>query len=169
MDLPALMQDLQFSSFGTYIATNQFAFPLIECVHVIALAMVFGTIAIVDLRLLGVPSTRRPFTEIAAESLKWTWIAFALAAITGFMLFVSNATAYYENIPFRLKMLLLVIAGLNMLIFEVLIVRSVHSWNRDLPVPIAGKVAGTLSLLCWTGVIVFGRWIGFTMGMSLPF
>jgi len=169
MDLTELMYSIQDSGIAQYIATNRIAFPLIESLHVISLTLVFGTIAIVDLRLLGVPSSRRPFTDIAAETLKWTWIAFAIAVITGLLLFSSNASSYYINTPFRWKMVLLVLAGINMLIFEVAIVRTVHKWNKDVPVPTIGRVSGTFSLLFWTGVIVFGRWIGFTMGMSLPF
>ena len=69
--------------------------------------MVFGTIAIIDLRLLGIASTRRPFRRIASDVLKWTWAAFALTVFTGFLMFITNAAVYYHNFFFRTKMVLL--------------------------------------------------------------
>ena len=68
-----------------------YLFPIIESVHVIGLTMVFGTILIIDLRLLGLASSRRPFTAIAADVLRWTWLAFAVTATTGALMFVTNA------------------------------------------------------------------------------
>ena len=69
--------------------------------------MVFGTIAIIDLRLLGIASTQRSFQRMASEILKWTWAAFALTALTGALMFITNARVYYHNFFFRTKMVLL--------------------------------------------------------------
>jgi hypothetical protein len=93
--------------------------------------------------------------------LPWTWASFVVAATSGFLLFSSAATRYAGLTPFRIKIALLILAGINMAIFHISAYRSVHSWNHNLPTPIAARVAGTLSLTFWIGVIFAGRWIGF--------
>ncbi len=77
--------------------TSVKAMPFVESIHVLAAATVFGTILIVDLRLLGLPNTRRPFTRISDEMLKLTWTAFALALVTGFLMFAANANTYVQQ------------------------------------------------------------------------
>ncbi len=124
--------------------------------------MVFGTITIIDLRLLGIASTRRPFTRIASDVLKWTWAAFALTAATGLMMFTTNAGVYYHNWFFRSKMLLLAVAGLNMLIFELTAGRTIRHWDREESTPVSAKAVAAFSLLLWIAIIFLGRWIGFT-------
>jgi hypothetical protein len=145
------------------IRESWWAFPTIESFHVIAVAIVVGTIAIVDLRLLGVASNKCGITELSDDILPWTWGAFVLAGVTGLLMFVSNPESYFENVPFRFKIVFLMLAGLNMLIFQFVTFRRVADWDRDCETPMAGKIAGTLSLLFWIGVIAFGRWIGFTL------
>jgi hypothetical protein len=144
------------------IRKSLFLFPMIESAHVIALTLVFGTIAIVDLRLLGVASGHRPFTRLAPEILKWTWVFFALAVITGSLMFVSNAVTYFENTAFRIKMILMLLAGINMAVFQILTHRSVHLWDDQPKASAAGRAAAILSICLWIGVIGAGRVIGFT-------
>src|SRR6187431_517521 len=109
------------------MAVGETWFPFIESLHVIAMALVTGTIFIVDTRLLGFTSTKLPFTYVSDRLLPWTWGAFACAVVTGTLMFVGNPGAYYANIPFRVKLVLLVIAGLNMLFFQLVTFRSVAS------------------------------------------
>ena len=136
-------------------------FPTIETVHVFALVLVVGTIMTVDLRLLGVANKERPFSQVAAEMLPWTWTAFAVAALAGMLMFSSKALTYYGNIPFRLKMVCLLLAGVNMVMFHWLGTRHLEAWDRGRP-PRAAKLAGGASLLLWTTIVAAGRWIGFT-------
>jgi hypothetical protein len=164
MNLDALWQWLEFSPIGTFVAESSWAFPASESAHVVALVLVVGSIAIMDLRLLGVASKSCAVTELSSETLPWTWGAFVLAVITGFLLFSSNASGYAANSFFVWKMVLLVLAGLNMAVFHVFTWKSVHDWDADCAVPLAGKVAGGLSLIFWIAVITCGRWIGFTLG-----
>ena len=161
--LQTFAQWLQDTAFAQWVATSSVAFPWIETCHVIFMTTVVGTITVVDLRLLNVNSTRRSVTQITNEVLPFTWCAFALAALTGGMLFVSKATEYVEDFPFRMKMLLLVCAGINMVIFHFTAYRGVASWDQGSDTPRAAKIAAGLSLLFWMSIIVFGRWIGFTV------
>jgi len=162
MDIPGLIASLEASGLATTIRNSLFLFPLIESVHVIGLTMVFGTIVIIDLRLLGIASTRRPFTAIASDVFKWTWMAFAVTATTGALMFITNASTYYQSAYFRAKMALLALSGLNMLVFELTARRSIHAWDRNASAPASGRAVAVLSLVIWIGVIVLGRWIGFT-------
>jgi hypothetical protein len=93
--------------------------------------------------------------------LPWTWTAFAVAALAGMMMFSSKALTYYGNIPFRLKMVCLLLAGINMLLFHWLGVRRLASWDHQRP-PWTAKIAGGASLVLWTTIVAAGRWIGFT-------
>jgi uncharacterized protein DUF6644 len=162
MNIVQLLQSVESSGLAAWLRGSLYAFPLIESFHVIGLTMVFGTVAIIDLRLLGLASAGRPFAALASETIRWTWAAFALTATTGAMMFSTNALAYYQNLQFRLKMSLLVLAGINMVIFSITAGRRVDRWNADRAAPLSGKLAGALSLLLWIGVIFLGRWVGFT-------
>jgi hypothetical protein len=145
------------------IAESDWAFPLIEAIHVIALALVVGTVSILDFRLLGLASMSRSYRELAREVLPCTWIAFCLSVITGGLMFVTQAVAYFGNAAFRIKLVLLLLAGVNMLIFETIIARGAANWDHGLPVPLSGRIAAGLSLALWISIVFFGRRIGFTM------
>ena|SRR2546426_594007 len=162
MGITEFLASLEASGVATRIRDSLYLFPLIESTHVIGLTMVFGTIAIIDLRLLGIASTHRPFTRIASDIMKWTWAAFALTVTTGLLMFITNADVYYHNFFFRSKMALLALAGINILIFELTAARSVHRWDKDSAAPLAGKTVAAVSLVLWISIIFLGRWIGFT-------
>ena len=138
-------------------------FPLVESVHVITMALVAGTIFIVDTRLVGLTSTRLPFSYVSDRLVPWTWGAFGCSVLTGTLMFMANATGYYDNTPFRVKLFLLLLAGLNMLYFQSRTFRSVSDWDAGRP-PAAARAAGLISICLWCGVIGFGRWIGFVIG-----
>lgn len=166
MLLKPLWQALEASSVGAFVAGNEWAFPTIESVHVISVVTVVGSIAVLDLRLLGATSRDHAVTAISRDTLPFVWGAFGLAAITGSLLFVSKATGYIANPYFLAKMACLVLAGINMAIFHLSTSwKSVHRWDVDHPVPRAGKIAAGLSLFFWILVLFFGRAIGFTLGI----
>jgi hypothetical protein len=146
------------------IRSSALAFPWLESVHVLAIALVLGTIAVVDLRLLGLASTGRPVTLLIRRVLPLTWIAFAVAVITGGAMFISNALTYIGNTAFLVKMALLLLAGVNMLVFHLVTYRGVGRWDESARTPAGARAAGAISISVWVAVIAFGRWIGFTIG-----
>jgi hypothetical protein len=162
VEIAAGLDWLQHTALAVQIRDSLFLFPLLESAHVIGLSLVVGTIAIVDLRLLGVASAHRPFQRLAADTLKWTWVAFALTALTGALMFITNAAVYFHNSYFRAKVVLLVLAGLNVLVFELTAGRTVAQWDRAPSPPPLARAVATLSLVIWVAVIVTGRMIGFT-------
>jgi hypothetical protein len=165
MNLASVWQALETSAVGTFVAESAWAFPTIESLHVIAIVTVVGSIAIMDLRLLGVASRDRAVTAMSNDTLPWTWGAFVIAAITGSLLFVSKASGYMANPYFLAKMAMLVCAGINMGVLHLSVWRTVHHWDTDQSVPRAAKIAGALSLFFWILVVFFGRAIGFTLGI----
>lgn len=146
------------------IRSNELAFPSLESVHVLAITLVLGSIAVADLRLLGIASVKRPVTQLLHEVLPVTWVAFGVALVTGSLLFTSNAVEYVHNKPFQFKMIMMVLAGLNMLVFQLVTFRTVGTWDAAPRTPPAARFAGAASLVCWVAVVAFGRWIGFTIG-----
>src|ERR1700733_47167 len=148
---------LAATALAARIRDSLLLFPLLESTHVLGLALVFGTILVIDLRLLGAASAHRPFQRVASDIFKWTWAAFALTAVTGSLMFITNAPVYYHNFYFRTKMLLLVLAGINMGIFEMTLGRKVESWDKEPSAPPLGRVVGVLSIALWIAVIFMGR------------
>jgi hypothetical protein len=157
------LQWLQDSSIATAIREGETAFPWIECVHVLALTVVIGSIAIVDLRLLGVASRDRGVAQTTAGVLPVTWTAFVFAVTTGGLMFASNATVYAHNFYFQFKMALIVLAGINMAAYHLFLNRGVDTWHTAAATPLRARVVGGLSLCLWIAIAAFGRWIGFTI------
>jgi hypothetical protein len=140
---------------------TEWLFPIVETLHVMALTIVVGSIAMVDLRLLGVASRDTSVSRLSNEVLPWTWTAWGAAAVLGTLMFMAKAQTYAENLQFQLKFVCMGLAALNMLTFHFGAYRQIARWDSAEP-PISAKVAGALSLLLWIGVVFFGRWVGFT-------
>lgn len=162
MDLSELLLWLELTPVGELMQTSDWAFPTAEVIHVIAIVTVYGFIAIVDLRLLGLAGKSRRYTQLARDMLHWVWAAFALAVITGLLMFMTQPSQYLANPWFVTKMIFIALAGVNMLVMEFVISRDARTWHET-GVPLAARLAGGLSLSFWTVVVVCGRWIGFTM------
>jgi hypothetical protein len=162
VDISAWLKSLEGTGLASGIRDSLYLFPFLEAVHVMALSVVFGTIMIVDLRLLGFASTHRPFARMSSELLRITWGAFAVAALTGTLMFMTNARVYAGNTSFRVKMVLLLFAGLNMAVFHLTAGRSVARWGKERSAPRIGRTTAALSLSLWVAIIFAGRVIGFT-------
>jgi len=161
--ISALLESLEHSALAVSIAVSNWAFPIIETIHVIALALMIGTVLIMDLRLLGLASANQRYAALRRDVLPWTWLAFCTAVLSGGLMFISQATEYAANAAFRTKIVLLVLAGINMLVFELLIARGADKWDQGAAVPRSGKIAAVLSLALWIAIVIFGRRVGFTM------
>jgi hypothetical protein len=163
MTTQSILDAIQGSALAGWVRTSGAA-PVIEATHVLAAVLLFGTVLVVDARLLGLADASRAFTRISRETLPLTWLAFGVSVITGSLIFTSSAQAYFANTAFQLKALALLGAGLNMTLFQLVTARTVAAWDQDTPPPPAARVAGLLSVLLWVAVVLLGRWIGFTKG-----
>lgn len=158
-----LLEAIGESAVGTFMATNPVAFPIVETIHVIAITAVLGLILIVDLRLIGIASQRYSISGLSRTLLPSTWIAFVIAVISGSLLFSSNPVTYAGNFAFQSKIALIAAAGLNMLLFHLVTMRSIAQWDTAPRVPMAARGAGIVSIAAWIFVVGFGRWVGFTI------
>ncbi|MBV8835738.1 MAG: hypothetical protein JO000_04315 [Alphaproteobacteria bacterium] len=163
MNLDDALAWLQATGPARTISENEVLFPWIESIHVLAITLVVGTIVIVDLRLIGIASLDRAASRLMRDVLPFTWGAFVVAAITGSLLFASNARDYAHNFFFEGKLVLLALAGFNMAMFHIVGARDIARWGATRQTPLTAKAAGTASLLIWIAVVAFGRWIGFTL------
>ncbi len=168
MFFPKLWEAIQASPLGVYIAESAWAFPTFETIHVFAVVTVFGTIAVMDMRMIGLASTGRPITAVSRDTLTFTWTAFVVAAITGTLLFTSKATYYMVNPWFLSKMVAMGLAGLNMIAFHLIPWKNVKSFDLTKAIPRNVRLAGFISLALWITVVICGRMIGFTLDKYLP-
>jgi hypothetical protein len=156
-----ILQWLSDTNVAEAIRDSVWIFPAIETVHVIAIALVVGSIMRVDLRLAGLVWRDRPVTEVSDQMLPWTWASFVVATIFGLLLFAAKPFTYLQIVFFDVKMFLIGLAGLNMVIFQHVIFKGVAKWDRSPMPPTAVRLAGSLSLAFWVSVLVCGRLIGF--------
>jgi hypothetical protein len=163
MNFDSFLEHLSGTPLALVISQGAMAFPLLECVHVVAISVVVGTIAIIDLRLLGYRSHRRGVRQLIQDILPYTWGAFGVALLAGALLFISSAPRYAHNAQFQLKLLLIAAAAINMAFFHLTIYRRVGQWDELLPPPIPARLAGATSLCLWIAVVFLGRWVGFTL------
>jgi general stress protein CsbA len=161
--LQAILLSLQNSAIATAIREGETLFPWIECLHVLALTIVIGSIAIVDSRLIGLTSRDRTVAQTTAAVLPVTWSAFVMAALTGGLLFASNAVTYSHNRYFQIKMALIALAGINMLGYHLIFAGRRDGGRTALLSSRSDRVVGAISLCLWIGVVACGRWIGFTI------
>jgi hypothetical protein len=140
---------------------TEWLFPIVETCHVLSLTIVFGSIVMVDLRLLGWTARGSSIAGLTRETLPWVWTAWGFAALTGSMLFISKAVTYAGNFDFQMKFLCMALAAVNMLVFHFGAYRKVADWDTG-RAPGPARLAGGLSMTFWLAVIFFGRWVGFT-------
>lgn len=157
---------MALQNFADWLATTPLAeamtdstwlFGTVEAVHVIALTTVLGSIGLVDLHLLGLIERGRPTEPFIRSLLPLTWTGFIVAAITGSTLIFANPQGYFSNTFFLGKMVLLAVAGLNVVVFHRLVQPRVQGST------LAPRLSGGISLVLWLTIASFGRWIGFTI------
>jgi hypothetical protein len=160
MYLDEILTQVEAFQISVTMRESTWLFPTVETIHVLALILVIGTIARVDLRLLSVLNANQSVRQVMSGLLPWTWGAFLVAAVSGTLMFCSHATKYMGILPFQLKLVLLALAGMNMLVFHFLALRRVEEWDTG-PTPAGAKFAAATSLLIWLFIVGVGRWIGF--------
>jgi hypothetical protein len=151
---------LENSSIAAAIRQWIWLYPIIETVHILALAILFGSVAMFDMRLLGF-SRHLLVTDMAQHLLPWTYMSFGFVVFSGFLMFAVDASEIAANPAFRLKLLLIAGTGINAAFFHAGAYRSVKLWNRGIQAPRVVRLTAILSLLLWVGVIVCGRLIAY--------
>ena len=160
-DAATLCKWLEQTWVASSVRESLWLFPAIETLHLFGIVVLVGTTTVFDLRLLGWTLRRQRVSELARLLLPWSWAGFGIQVATGFLLFASEASKCYGNPAFRLKMLLLLLAGANALLFHVTANQKLTEWDEDAVPPTGAKLAGAVSILLWFGIVAAGRFIGF--------
>ena len=136
-------------------------YPLIETTHVLALTLFVGTLAVVDLRLLGLAFRTTPISTISSNVLPWTVVGFVIMVVTGVLLFYAIPVRTYHSIWFRIKVLVIVIAIVNALHFHFRLSKNRILWDKAPKPPRSVRLTSAASLVCWVIVIFTGRMIAY--------
>lgn len=159
MSIIQFLQILHDSEFGTSVRESLYLFPLLEGVHLIGLALSVGLIIATDLRLIGVFLKQVPVSDVLHNLRPYVLVGFALTFVTGIILLWAEGPRIWEIPVFPLKLALIVIAGFNALWFEFKFGKTAHVWGQEAQFPTGAKLAGWVSLVSWTGVVILGRLI----------
>ena len=156
-------QWLEMTSIGLAIRDSSWLFPVIETIHVLGIVVLVGSTGLFDLRLLGRGFLRdRPASEVKVAVMPWVWSSFAVMATTGLLMFSHEATKCYTSWFFRIKMMLLVLAGLNAIIFEFGPNRRLPAWDdAEIVPPRSARITAWASLILWVFIVGAGRGIAY--------
>jgi hypothetical protein len=166
MSFKLLAEAIEASQFGTFMRESIYWFPALTLAHVCGLLIAAGTIVFWDLRLLGFGVRKIPVSRLGAALLPWTWTGFAIMFISGSLLVWMEAGRLYENIFFRIKVIMLILAGLNVLLFHSTVYRRVTEWENEAVIPVRARMAGACSIFLWFCIMASGRAIGYTLNYA---
>lgn len=158
-------------SWSEGLASTLNVWGLLEGSHVLSLMLFAGTIFLVDLRLLGVGFKKTPISVISDRVLPLTVFGFALMVVTGLLLFYAKPLLYYHNLWFRLKLVFLAIAVINIFIFHYRVQKDRDRWDTAVKPPAKARISALVSIVSWVLVIMFGRFIAYDWydcGKALP-
>ena len=155
---------LEASGLGQAMRQWLWLYPSVEIVHIVGIALLFGSIAVMDLRLLGV-SRSIPVRTLARHVLPWSAGSFLLIIPSGLLMFTAHATEFIDSEVFVIKMLLIMAGGVNAALFHTITFRTADVWDSDemrkLPPPPSARAAGAISLVIWICVIACGRLLAY--------
>jgi hypothetical protein len=154
---------LEQSFVGLLVRESLWGFQIVVALHILGLILSVGTLVWFDLRLLGVSMRRVPVSQVYRQLAPWSFGGFVTMFATGSMLASAFATRAYGNPYFRIKMVALVLAGVNALLYHGVTERKISQWDgRETP-PGAARLAGLVSIVLWTVVVLAGRMISYTL------
>lgn len=156
----AAMEWLANTEWSIALHESQYAYAVIESIHVWALCLFVGFAVLLDLRLVGAIFRDVPVSDMARRVLPWTKVGFAIMVLSGIVLFYAIPLRTYHNVFFRIKVVLLILAGLNAFVFHHGIYGKVAHWDLKIP-PRPARMAGLCSLVLWAAIIFSGRLIAY--------
>ena len=161
MSLLGAVKALADQAWSVQLHESLYGYPIVESVHVWALCLFVGLTIVLDLRLMGLTFRTVPVSEVVRRILPWQIAGFIVMVISGVLLFYAIPVRSYQNVFFRVKVVLLVAAGLNVWFFNRDVYRRIHDWDRDPHPPARARFAGFASLALWIVIIFCGRMIAY--------
>jgi hypothetical protein len=163
MSLLTVCEWLENTQVGVLVRESLYGFQILVGIHILGLTLSAGTLVWLDLRLAGVSMPRYPVAALYRRLIPWTLAGFCLMFFSGAWLFTGFATRAYGNVYFRLKLAAIVLAGVNALFYHLVTERRIAHWNEAARPPLPARVAGLISIVVWTIVIMSGRMMSYTM------
>jgi hypothetical protein len=152
---------LNSTAISTNLRESDWPFPIIETIHILGLAVSVGVVFWIDLRLMGLIMRREPMSDVVGQLEPWAVRGFSVMFLSGILLFVSEPLYCYNATAFRVKLLFVALAGLNVWFFHSRVYRYVMEWDESPSLPWRAKMVGVLSLVLWFSVIATGRWTAY--------
>ncbi len=140
---------------------STWTYPAVESIHSVAIALFFGMLLFWDLRLLGIGLRRVPVSQVWAKLSPWFTLGAIIMIATGLALFFSKPLFFWGNVYFRVKLITLVLAAINIGAFHLGVEKRLHEWDTAPDTPGSAKLAGASSIILWAAVIVWGRLIAY--------
>ncbi len=163
MSVVELCHWIQHTSWATSFRQADLFFPLVEGTHILALSLSVGMILLFDFRLLRIGFQSEPVLRLMHQVMRWAVPGFAIVFVTGILLFLAQAESVYMNSYFRVKMLVLVLLGINAAIFQFKYYPSLYVWENGDAVPAGAQAIAAVSLVFWMIVIACGRLMAYEL------
>lgn len=161
--MQTLLHQLETTPLGILVRESLYGFPILVGIHIMGLVLSVGMLLWFDLRLLGFALESAAVSQVYRRLIPWATAGFTVMFITGGMLFVGYATQAYQNRFFRIKIAMLLLAGINAMVYHLVTERDRPQWDVEARLPRAARMAGVISLLAWGTIIVCGRMMAYTM------
>ena len=158
-----ILNRLEETGIGVLVRESLWVFPVLVSIHILGLTLSVGTLVWFDLRLLGIGIRHCSVSRLYGRLKPWMLASFLVMVASGSMLFIGFATKAYPNIFFRIKVAGLVVAAVNALIYHLTTERSIGEWDEARVLPLRARLAGLISILIWTVIILVGRMTAYTM------
>lgn len=155
-----ILHAIESSGVALYFRQSLWLYPAVEIIHIIGFSVLVGAACLFDLRLIGL-ARKLPVDECIRHLIRWARISFIAVLPSGIILFAVDATSIGVNPAFRIKLLLILLAGLNAALFHLYTARTIDDWNVGKMPPAGARIAGICSIILWFGVIACGRLIAY--------
>jgi hypothetical protein len=154
---------LENTQVALLVRESAYGFPIVVAIHILGLIVSVGLVIWFDLRLLGISMRRCRLSDVWRRLMPWALSGFVVMFASGGLLFAAFATSAYGNMAFRIKSAAIILAGVNALVYHFVTERGIAEWDIGVRPPRSAQVAGLLSIVLWTTVILSGRMMSYTM------
>jgi uncharacterized membrane protein len=161
MSLLRFCQWLSHTSVSVSLREAPYDYPVLLILHVLSIALFGGMVAMGNLRVLGLAMRNVPVSRVISQFRPWKWLGFAILLVSGTLLTMSDPMEYYDNIMFWTSLVLILLVGVNALIFHYGVYRDVAAWDQPTPAPASARRWAAVSLFLWIAIVFAGRAIAF--------
>lgn len=161
MSLFEFVRWLNGTAWSRYLRESDYPFGIIESFHILALGLSVGIVVWLDLRLMGLVMRRHRVSDVVGQLEPLAKWGFLIMILSGSLLLLAEPLKCYTALSFRLKLVMLILAGLNVLFFHARVYRNVTDWDMAAKTPWSAKLVGLLSIVLWLSIIIAGRWTAY--------